>query len=66
MSGLEYYQVNVDEEEIVQEFAAKTLSIFVAFKNGQNVNEVAMADPAQVQEMLVSLASQIFDNHISV
>jgi thioredoxin-like negative regulator of GroEL len=32
-SGLESYKVNVDEEEeIVQEFAAKTLPIFVAFK----------------------------------
>jgi thioredoxin-like negative regulator of GroEL len=34
-SGLESYQVNVDEEEgIVQEFAVKTLPIFVAFKKG--------------------------------
>jgi hypothetical protein len=33
ISGLESYKVNVDEEEeIVHEFAAKTLSIFMAFK----------------------------------
>ncbi|KAI8981305.1 thioredoxin [Trametes punicea] len=54
---IKFYTVDVDEaEDIAQEVGIRAMPTFMAFQNGNKVNELVGANPAGLQNMIQSLS----------
>jgi thioredoxin 1 len=52
-----FIKVNVDEaEDISQEYGIRAMPTFMAFRDGEKVDEVVGADPSKLQTLIESLA----------
>jgi thioredoxin 1 len=57
---MEFYKVDVDnEEEISQEVGIKAMPTFVAFKDGEKMDEVVGANPGAIHNMVATFKSLV-------
>jgi thioredoxin 1 len=55
-TGIYFAKVDVDEaEDISQEYGIRAMPTFIAFKDGEKVDEVVGADPSKLQRMVEQL-----------
>ncbi|CAG7555233.1 unnamed protein product [Fusarium equiseti] len=55
-TGIFFAKVDVDEaEDISQEYSIRAMPTFIAFKDGEKVDEVVGADPSKLQRMVEQL-----------
>jgi thioredoxin 1 len=55
-TGIYFAKVDVDEaEDISQEYGIRAMPTFMAFKDGEKVDEVVGADPSKLQRMVEQL-----------
>ncbi|KAF9471815.1 thioredoxin [Pholiota conissans] len=58
ITGIEYYKVDVDEqEEIAQEVGIKAMPTFALYKDGQQVESFVGANPPGLQALLLKAQS---------
>ncbi|KAG9007827.1 hypothetical protein FRB94_001726 [Tulasnella sp. JGI-2019a] len=56
LSHIDFYKVDVDEQAAIsQECGIRAMPTFVAFKNGQKVNDLMGANPAGLQTLIKNL-----------
>ncbi|KAF9443742.1 putative thioredoxin [Macrolepiota fuliginosa MF-IS2] len=54
-AGVEFYKVDVDEQEqISQEVGVRAMPTFTLFKKGEKLGELVGAQPAKLQELVVT------------
>ncbi|KAG6907473.1 hypothetical protein DXG01_008809 [Tephrocybe rancida] len=52
-SGVEFYKVDVDEQQdISQEVGIRAMPTFIAFQNGDKIDELVGANPAALKTLL--------------
>ncbi|KAA1477212.1 thioredoxin [Dentipellis sp. KUC8613] len=53
----EFYKVDVDEQaDIAQEVGVRAMPTFIAFKNGQKLDEVVGANPPNLERLIAAYA----------